>query len=296
MPISSVHPLPYSADPGAYFARLRHAPGAVLLDSGRPGAERGRYDILSAWPLAELAPGTDESANDFLARLRQSLHSLGPATLPDEYELPFVGGLLGYLAYDFGRRLEPMPNQASDDLGLADARFGLYAWALISDHQRGTSQLVCHPQLPADERERLLALLQQPAPAAPQAFRLSARFSADTPEGRYQQAIAAIQAYILAGDCYQVNFAQRFRAPCQGEPWAAYRALRAACPTPFAGYLRLSDDSAILSLSPERFLRLHQGAVETRPIKGTRPRHSEPGADAAMAAELRQAQAHSRHG
>lgn len=286
MPISSVHPLPYSADPGAYFARLQHAPGAVLLDSGRPGAERGRYDILSAWPLAELAPGTDESANDFLARLRQSLHSLGPATLPAEYELPFVGGLLGYLAYDFGRRLEPMPNQAADDLGLADARFGLYAWALISDHQRGTSQLVCHPQLPAEERQRVLTLLQEPIPATPLPFHLSARFSADTPKDRYQQAITAIQAYILAGDCYQVNFAQRFRAPCQGEPWTAYCALRAACPTPFAGYLRLSDDSAILSLSPERFLRLHQGAVETRPIKGTRPRHSEPGEDAAMADEL----------
>lgn len=286
MPISSVHPLPYSADPDAYFARLRHAPGAVLLDSGRPGAERGRYDILSAWPLAELAPGPDESANDFLVRLRQSLHSLGPATLPEEYELPFVGGLLGYLAYDFGRRLEPMPNQAADDLGLADARFGLYAWALISDHQRCTSQLVCHPQLPADERKRLLALLQQPAPEAPQAFRLNAPFSADTSREGYKQAIEAIQAYILAGDCYQVNFAQRFRAPCQGEPWAAYRALRGACPTPFAGYLRLSDDSAILSLSPERFLRLHQGAVETRPIKGTRPRHSEPDADAALADEL----------
>ena len=286
MPISTVHPLPYSADPGAYFACLRHAPGAVLLDSGRPEAGRGRYDILSAWPLAELAPDTDESANDFLARLRKSLQRLGPATLPGEYELPFVGGLLGYLAYDFGRRLEPMPNQAVDDLGLADARFGLYAWALISDHQRGTSQLVCHPTLPAEERERLLALLQQPAPAAPQPFRLSASFSADTSRERYQQAIEAIQAYILAGDCYQVNYAQRFRAPCQGEPWAAYRALRAACPTPFAGYLRLSDDSAILSLSPERFLRLHQGAVETRPIKGTRPRHSEPAEDAAMADEL----------
>ena len=289
MPISTVHPLPYSADPGAYFACLRHAPGAVLLDSGRPGAGRGRYDILSAWPLAELAPDTDESANDFLARLRKSLQRLGPATLPGEYELPFVGGLLGYLAYDFGRRLEPMPNQAVDDLGLADARFGLYAWAFISDHQRGTSQLVCHPTLPAEERERLLALLQPapaPAPTAPQPFRLSASFSADTSRERYQQAIEAIQAYILAGDCYQVNYAQRFRAPCQGEPWAAYRALRAACPTPFAGYLRLSDDSAILSLSPERFLRLHQGAVETRPIKGTRPRHSEPAEDAAMADEL----------
>ena len=132
----------------------------------------------------------------------------------------------------------------------------------------------------------MLALLQQPVPSDTPRFRLSAKFSADTSPKRYQQAFATIQRYILAGDCYQVNFAQRFRAPCQGEPWAAYRALRAACPTPFAGYLRLSDDSAILSLSPERFLRLHQGAVETRPIKGTRPRHSEPGADAAMADEL----------
>ena len=120
MPISSVHPLLYSADPGAYFARVLHAPGAVLLDSGRPGAERGRYDILSAWPLAELAPDTDESANDFLARLRQGLHSLGPAVLPDAYELPFVVGLLFYLAYDFGRRLEPMPNQAAEiDIAIA---------------------------------------------------------------------------------------------------------------------------------------------------------------------------------
>nr|MBP8170730.1 chorismate-binding protein [Pseudomonas sp.] len=223
MPISSVHPLPYHADPGAYFARLRHAPGAVLLDSGRPGAERGRYDILSAWPLAVLAPGRDESANDFLARLRQGLHSLGPATLPAGYELPFVGGLLGYMAYDFGRRLESMTNPAIDDLGLADAHLGLYAWAVISDHQRGTSQLVCHPRLPATERERLLSLLQQPAPDTRPAFRLLARFNADTPRERYQQAIAAIQAYILAGDCYQVNFAQRFRAPCQGDPWTAYR-------------------------------------------------------------------------
>ncbi len=286
MPISSVHPLLYSADPGAYFARVLHAPGAVLLDSGRPGAERGRYDILSAWPLAELAPDTDESANDFLARLRQGLHSLGPAVLPDAYELPFVGGLLGYLAYDFGRRLEPMPNQANDDIGLSDAHFGLYAWALISDHQRGTSQLVFHPQLPADERERLLALFQQPVPSDTPRFRLSAKFSTDTSPKRYQQAFATIQRYILAGDCYQVNFAQRFRAPCQGEPWAAYQALRAACPTPFSGYLRLSADSAILSFSPERFLRLHQGTVETRPIKGTRARHREPGADMALANEL----------
>jgi para-aminobenzoate synthetase component I len=70
MPSCSLHSLPYRADPAEYFQRIRQAPGAVLLDAGRPGAERGRYDLMSAWPLAELAPAADESANDFLARLR----------------------------------------------------------------------------------------------------------------------------------------------------------------------------------------------------------------------------------
>ncbi|MCP6134847.1 hypothetical protein NL393_37300, partial [Klebsiella pneumoniae] len=82
------------------------APGAVLLDAGRPGAERGRYDLFSAWPQTELAPTPGESANDFAQRLREALAGLGEASLPETVSLPFVGGLIGYLAYDFGRRVE----------------------------------------------------------------------------------------------------------------------------------------------------------------------------------------------
>ncbi|MBX9756074.1 MAG: aminodeoxychorismate synthase component I, partial [Pseudomonadaceae bacterium] len=228
----------------------------------------------------------DESANDFLQRLRQSLTTLGFAQAPSDCPLPFVGGLLGYLGYDFGRRIEQLPSRAVDDLALADAQFGLYAWALISDHQRQTSQLVFHPALASAERLRLQQLFSQPAPNSSAAFVLHGTFSADINAQQYQQAIERIQAYILAGDCYQVNFAQRFRAACQGDPWVAYCALRAACPTPFAGYLRLGHEAAILSLSPERFLRLSQSQVETRPIKGTRPRMDDPQADATMASEL----------
>ena len=102
----------------------------------------------------------------------------------------------------------------------------------------------------------------------------------------YRQAIERIQAYIQAGDCYQVNFAQRFRAPCQGDAWNAYQALRAACPTPFSGFQALADGGAIVSLSPERFLRVSQGHVETRPIKGTRPRGRDEAEDQAHAADL----------
>ncbi|HLD68508.1 MAG TPA: aminodeoxychorismate synthase component I, partial [Pseudomonas sp.] len=287
MPTCSVHPLPYRADPGDYFAAVHRAPGAVLLDSGRPQAQRGRYDLISAWPMAELSPAADESANDFLQRLRAALAGLGPAAAPADTELPFVGGLLGYLAYDFGRRLEQLPSRALDDLGLIDAQFGLYAWALISDHQLGTTQLVFHPGLPVAERQRLLQLFGRPLADQGAAFRLQHPMRADLSEAEYRLAIERIQAYIQAGDCYQVNFAQRFRAPCQGDPWMAYRALRAVCPTPFAGYRRLGDDSALLSLSPERFLRLErQGQVETRPIKGTRPRGQTAAQDRAQAEAL----------
>ena len=75
----SVHPLPYRANPAEYFAAIRHAPGAVLLDSGRPSAERGRYDLLSAWPLEQLTVAPDESGSDFLQRLRENLTRLGEA-------------------------------------------------------------------------------------------------------------------------------------------------------------------------------------------------------------------------
>jgi para-aminobenzoate synthetase component 1 len=286
MPTCSVYALPYCLDPADYFARIHLEAGAVLLDAGRPLATRARYDILSAWPLAQLAAAPDESAKDFLERLRQALAALGEAHAPSDCPLPFVGGLLGYLSYDFARRIEHLPSAALDDLSLADAQLGMYAWALISDHQLQTSQLVFHPTLANTERERLQQLFSQPSADSAAPFKLQGSFSADINNLQYQAAIARIQAYILAGDCYQVNFAQRFSAACQGDPWAAYCALRAACPTPFAGYLRLGDDAAILSLSPERFLRLSQGQVETRPIKGTRPRMSEPHADRHMANQL----------
>ena len=274
MPTCLVYSLPYQADPAVYFERVRQAPGAVLLDAGRPAASRGRYDLLSAWPLATLSPQEGESGAGFFARLREGLSALGEAELPAGFELPFAGGLLGYLGYDFGRRIETLPGQARDDLGLGDAAFGLYAWALISDHQAQTSQLVFHPSLAGSEQTRLLALFQRPASGASEnpPFALLGPFQADIEAGQYADAIARIHAYIASGDCYQVNFAQRFRAPYQGEPWQAYCALRQACPTPFSGYLTLPGGGAVLSLSPERFIRVSRGQVETRPIKGTQPR------------------------
>jgi para-aminobenzoate synthetase component 1 len=289
-----LHPLPYHADATRWFEAIRHAPGAVLLDSARPGAERGRFDLLSAWPLQQLQTVAGESGTTFIQRLRDSLAALGTAPLPDGADLPFAGGLIGYLSYDFGRRLENIAGDSVDDLHLPDAQLGLYAWALISDHQLRTSQLMFHPALAAQERVRLTELFAAQAELAgatcPHAeagsFKLEHAMTADWSSDEYRGAFERIQAYIQAGDCYQINLTQRFRAPCQGDAWSAYRALRAACPTPFSAFMPLADGSTLLSLSPERFLQAQDGQVEARPIKGTRPRGTTPAEDAANGAEL----------
>ncbi|QLF94766.1 aminodeoxychorismate synthase component I [Pseudomonas sp. ABC1] len=287
MSLCTIHPIPYRSDPCESFERIRQAPGAILLDSGRPQALRGRYDLLSAWPRQQLRTTPGEPASAYFQRLRLALATLGPAELPPGFHSPFAGGLIGLLAYDFGKRLEHLPASALDDLHLPDGQMGLYDWALVNDHQEQASALVFHPAIDSDECQRIIRLFEDSPQALPgqDDFHLRAPFQADLPKDDYRQAIQRIQDYIRAGDCYQVNFTQRFRAPCQGDPWQAYRALRQACPTPYAGFVSLTS-GAILSASPERFLRLSQGQVETRPIKGTRPRNPEPQADAAAAREL----------
>src|SRR5690606_31342821 len=101
-----------------------------------------------------------------------------------------------------------------------------------------TTQLVFHPALAAAERARLIALFDSDAaPVEASPFALLTPFRAEQDAEQYRQAILRIQEYIRAGDCYQVNYAQRFSAACDGDAWQAYLALRAACPTPFSGFV-----------------------------------------------------------
>ncbi|APE32432.1 aminodeoxychorismate synthase, component I [Halomonas aestuarii] len=285
-PPLEITPLPYHEDPLGYFAVLRDRPGAVLLDSGRPTAPGGRYDILSCDPLALLEVDGDGrvSGDPALADLspfdaQQALLDRLPGEVPDS-DLPFLGGLIGYWSYDLGQRLEPVAGRSQPAVGLPASRVGLYDWALIQDHDRRQSWLVAR----AARRAQVLAWLETAARPAG-AFRLTAPFTAELSRDDYLARFHTVQAYIRAGDCYQINLAQRFSAPFEGDLWGAYRRLREATPTPYAGY-QAWGDRAILSLSPERFLLCREGQVEARPIKGTRPRGATPEEDRRLAGEL----------
>ncbi|MFK0092329.1 aminodeoxychorismate synthase component I [Pseudomonas sp. NPDC090592] len=265
-----VHPLPYFADPTGYFSAIRSAPGAVLFDSGRPASLRGRYDLMSAWPVCNFQPFPGEPAGEFAERLRSALAGLkGDWANAD---LPFTGGLMGYLSYDFGRTLLgllPSPKAAN----LPIARIGLYTWALVSDHEARQTRLIFHPVVNQQERRRIISLFLSGAAKNEDApFILAAPFAPAITYDSYHDAICCIKDFIAAGDCYQVNFTQQFSTDYMGSPWSAYQALRNHCATPFGGYINLGEHDAIMSFSPERFIQCNNGQVETRPIKGTMPR------------------------
>lgn len=231
------------------------------------------------------------SDTDPLDLLRERL---GPRQAPVP-ELPFCGGALGYFGYDLGRRFERLPAIAERDVDLPDMAVGVYDWAVVVDHRERRTHLVAAQAQDSAWWERVHALVTGGVSwggserVAAAGYQLIGECVANLSRQDYAGAFARIKAHIRAGDCYQVNFAQRFSAPVAGDAWAAYRQLREVTPAPFSSFMRLPD-GAVLSSSPERFLKVRRGVVETRPIKGTRPRQLGAEADRAMAQELYQSE------
>ncbi|MBZ6395140.1 MULTISPECIES: aminodeoxychorismate synthase component 1 [Pantoea] len=276
------------------FAPIASLPWAMLLSSANANHSDNRFDILTADPRATLvtrgdvthitdASGCSESGADPLQLVQQQCDALGVTPLSHDH-LPFQGGALGLFGYDLGRRFEQLPQQAQADLTTPDMAVGIYDWALIADHHRQTLTLLALQDVEA----RAAWLAQWPEREAVP-FSLTSQWQSNLNYADYAARFAAVQAYIQAGDCYQVNLAQRFQAGYQGDEWQAICALIQANRAPFSAFLRLPH-SAILSLSPERFLSLNDKQIETRPIKGTRPRCADPIADRQQADDLQNAE------
>ena len=310
-------------EPAAAAEHFADLPYLLLLDSA-DRSPLGRYSFLSADPAYVVrgrgrqsewcaSPGgawtavpqdAVTAAFDLLAPCRR--HRL--PELP-----PFQGGLAGYIGYDWGAVLERMPPTRFDDLDLPDAILGLYDWTIAWNHDARRAWLISTglpeqgPASDARARHRADVVLARlggslPAPAEPfvegvgratapsypvagvdAAEEIGLR-STFTHRG-YLNAVTRVREYILAGDIFQANLSQRFEAPLREPSLALYQRLRRGNPAPFAAYLQF-DDVVVLSASPERFLRLDGRAVETRPIKGTRPRGAGPMHDAALGRAL----------
>jgi para-aminobenzoate synthetase component 1 len=286
-------PLPYQADASAYFDAIRYLAWPAWLDSGGGG----RYDILVAGPVATVltsgerteicdASGVRHLSGDPFAAVDELLgETIAP--MPD---IPFAGGALGYWSYDLARRYARIPVIASDAEHLPEMAVGIYDWAIIVDHQELNARLVSRQRFAGTAQvlvqvlERLQTARQVPQEGEP--FSVQGEVVSNFTPAAYQKAFGSVRKYLHDGDCYQVNLAQRFSAHATGDAYSAYLELRSSSPAPYSAFLDWPQVQ-VLCASPERFLRVQQGRVQTRPIKGTRPRSADAAEDARLAEDLR---------
>lgn len=260
------------------FHNVAAQPWALLLDScAHP---KSRYDFIFWQPEIVV-----DNATAWPKRLKALLTQLPKYDGPDH--LPFQGGLAGAWSYDAGRALEHLPTHAQADIHLPEVAVGLYSRALIYDHESSTLWLLT----PADELVSWRQFWQKAisTPVDTTGFRLTGKWHSNMSQADYLTKFDQVQNYLRAGDCYQINLAQRFSVAYEGDEWFAYCRLRDANKAPYSAFMRLPN-GALLSHSPERFLQVSAaGHVETKPIKGTRPRARDPERDQALAAELQSA-------
>lgn len=272
--------------PEDLFSCIANKPWAMWLDSCESEHVDSRFDILVWQPeftlttlnettqITDCKNNTITSSTDDPLSLLQTLNQqlFKQSMLPKNTELPFLGGAIGYFTYDLGRRFESLPQQASKDISQPEMAVGIYSHALIYDRLNKSFQLIAQKNklnTLIDEIKHLLSSVTQNSPKT--AFALTSQWQANMNKQQYQEKFKQVQNYLLSGDCYQINLAQRFSASYQGNEFQAYQTLRKANKAPFSAFIKL-EHSSVLSLSPERFLKLADNQVETKPIKGTRPR------------------------
>ena len=285
-------------DPVAVATALGRLPHGFLLHSGA-GGSRGRWSFFGAEPFDVFGP---DRYSEALALWRGFRPAAGGA--PGEPgEPPFKGGLVGCWSYDFGRRLEKVPTLARDDAGWPDVWLAAYDVVGAIDQVENRAWLFSsgQPATGAEGRRRAAERLEEfraRLEASPRTERES-RVVAPTsiPPARstfspdaFRAAVESVREHIRRGDIFQANLSQRWTVPCSGPVrdtgLALFGALAAHSPAPFATWLDLGD-FVVASASPERFLEVRGRTVETRPIKGTRPRSADPAEDARLAAALR---------
>jgi para-aminobenzoate synthetase component 1 len=278
-------PLALRRDPLDVLASLAGERGAFLLDVPDPAHPVTLLGCAPRAVLRVLADGRvacegddDVPRDDPLAAIERFV-----AATPVDPALPFplAGGVVGCFAYELGHLTEPAAGPLPAP-ALPLAVLARYDPLVVYERARGQYALVSAD--PASARAPWLERLAAPAPAWEGPLVAAPLAAARTP-GAYRDAVRRILAYLAAGDVYQVNLTQPFRAPLAAPAWALYAALTRRHPMAYGAYLDLGD-ARLVANSPELFLRRRGRRVETRPIKGTRPRGASPAADAALAAEL----------
>ncbi len=295
--MSSPYVRPIDLDPLQLRAFAASQPHGFILDSGHAPDGWQFVGFRPRWTLTcrgelrilERDGVIETSRGHALDALRQVMDAWRLA--PGGDTPPFWGGGVGFLSYDLGWQLERLPRRTEDDLHTPELSWAFYD-AVVAIPASGTP-LLCVTPAPGEPEDRLEAKRAEwerelrslpPYDSVPPGRAAGAPRATFTRDA-YLRAVGALKERIAAGDLYQANLSQRFAIPFEGDAHAYFEELRARNPAPFGAFLNWPEFT-VLSSSPERFLRLRRGRVETAPIKGTRPRGRTPAEDRELADAL----------
>ena len=309
--IESNHP------PHLLFKELQSSPYSFFLDSATGRESSGRFSFLGCEPFLVFKSKRDSvslewndgridklKSNPFLV-LKELFQKFTILPAPaQECGIPFVAGGVGYFGYDMKDFIEKLPDISRDDLSVPDCAIGFYDTVLAFDHLKGKTYLssVEFEGIRTNARTKIEAALSanrdmyhffndedrnNKMVRVPSAALSGGGLRSNFTKAGYMKTVQVAKEYIKRGDIYQVNLSQRFEADLKGEPYGLYLRLRDASPAPFASYLNFKD-VIIISSSPERFLMKKGSYIETRPIKGTSPRSSDPLTDELNEISLRE--------
>ncbi len=277
------------------FARLRfHASKQhdfVFLGSTADHGNPGRYQHFSACAHHHVSFDRPTCARQFgrapAGPASRALAETAEPFLVDQpiAKHPLPGGWVGFISYEFGYLREPRLQPLCPQTPAPVFNAGLFLWMATYDRDTGEYSLFRHKACAPKTVKQLAAWRREPETEALPTWRMTRAFQATQSRHAFLTGLKRVKDYIQAGDCYQANLAQQFQGVFEGDPWSAFLALSAAHPTPFGAFIRCKGQS-LMSISPERFLEIDHGRVETSPIKGTRRRGDTPEEDAALALEL----------
>jgi len=263
-------------------------PNCVILDSSLKSEDTGRFTVIAFDPFMIFESkgnivkiDKEVIIGNVLEILRGLLKDL--RVEPSQTEVPFCGGCIGFFSYDVANLIEEIPQISVDDLKVSDITLGFYNKVVVIDHTKRNIYAVSTSFGVEDQKEKTARdnldnikkvvekIVQNKESIQLKNLNPCTKIHSNFKREDYIKIVEKAKEYIRNGDIFQVNISQRFEASINNSSHELYFELRHRSPASFCAHLNF-EDIQIISTSPERFLKIDGNKIETRPIKGTRPR------------------------
>ncbi len=278
--------------PFEIYTIFKDEKNSFILDSGMDFENLGRYSFISSNPFKVL-----KFKNSKQNPIKELENELNKYKITNDTNLPFIGGVVGYLSYDLFRYIENIKENSIDDINCYDLYFGFYNYVIVVDNLENKTYIAT-PNLNKENEKKIIDEIYEKIKSfgknvknnlknltIKDKYKKEVLLKSNFTKEEFEKSVLKIKEHIEKGDIYQANLTQRFTCDIEKSSYELYNDLRNVSKAPFGAFLNFEDFN-ILSNSPERFIKCFDKKIITSPIKGTRPRGKDKKEDLKLKEEL----------